>query len=220
MTYSTTGDIKFIIFADDTNFFCTSKDIVSLSVTICNELMKLKKWFALNKLSLNITKTNYMIFCKTKYKDNIHISIGNIMIDKVNETNFLVVIIDDQLNWQSHIKLIITKLHKNSYIIKKASRLLSMASLTMFCHICFTCCEICGRASAYLLNEITLLQKKMIRLVHKAFYREHTKPLFKLSNNYMFSDLLQYAMSILMFKAFHNLIPNRQNIFKIHINIR
>ena len=61
----------------------------------------------------------------------------------------------------------------------------------------------------------------MIRLVHKAFYREHTKPLFKLSNSLMFSDPLQYAMSILMFKAFHNLLPaNIQNIFKIHINIR
>ena len=65
---------KFIIFADDTNLFCTSKDIVSLGVTICNELMKLKKWFALNKLSLNITKTNYMISCKTKYKLVLEIS--------------------------------------------------------------------------------------------------------------------------------------------------
>ena len=35
--------IKFIIFAYDTNLFCTSKDIVSLNVTICNELMKLEK---------------------------------------------------------------------------------------------------------------------------------------------------------------------------------
>ena len=42
---------KFIIFADDTNLFCTSEDIVSLSVNICNELMKLEKCFALNKLS-------------------------------------------------------------------------------------------------------------------------------------------------------------------------
>ena len=56
---------KFIIFADDINLFCTSKDIVSVNVTICNELMKLKKWFASNKLLINITKTNYMIFCKT-----------------------------------------------------------------------------------------------------------------------------------------------------------
>ena len=198
---------------------CTSKTIVILRVTICNELMKLKKWFALNKLS-----SNYVIFCKTKYKDNIQISIGNKLIDKVSETKFLGVIIDDQLNWQSHIKQIVTKLHKNYYIIKKASRLLSMASLTMLYNsLCLPyilyCCEIWGRASAYLLDEITLLQKKMIRLVHKAFYREHTKPLFKLSNILMFLDLLQYAMSILMFKAFHNLLPAIiQNIFKIHIN--
>ena len=101
------------------------------------------------------------------------------------------IIIDDQLNWQSHIKQIVTKLHKNYYIIKKASRLLSMATLTMLYNsLCLPymlyCCEIWGRASAYLLNKITLLQKKMIRLVHKAFYREHTKPLFKLSNIFMF----------------------------------
>ena len=217
---------KFIIFAGETNLFCTSKDIVSLSVTICNELMKLKKWFALNKLSLNITKTNYMIFCKIKYKDNIQISIGNKLIDKVNETKLLGVIIGDQLNWLSHIKQIVTKLHKNYYIIKKASRLLSMASLTMLYNsLCLSymlyCCEIWGRASAYLLNKITLLQKKMIRLVLKAFDREHTEPLFKLSNILMFSDLPPYAMSILMFKAFHNLLPaNILNIFKIHINIR
>ena len=143
-----------IVFADDTNLFCTSKDIVSLSVTICNELMKQKKWFALNKLSLNITTTNYMIFCKTKYKDNIQISIGNKLIDKVNETKFLGVIIDDKLNWQSHIKQIVTKLHKNYYIIKRASKLLSMVSLTMLYNsLCLPymlyCCEIWGRASAY-----------------------------------------------------------------------
>ena len=54
--------LKFIIFADDrhTNVFCRSKDIESLSVTICNELIKLEKCFALNKLSLNISKTNYI----------------------------------------------------------------------------------------------------------------------------------------------------------------
>ena len=64
---------KFIIFADDTNLFCTSNDFVSLSVTISNELMKLEKWLALNKFSLNISKTNYMIFLqkssRTKYSN-------------------------------------------------------------------------------------------------------------------------------------------------------
>ena len=97
---------KFIIFADDTSLFCTSKDIVSLSVTICNEIMKLEKWFAFNKLSLNITKTNYGIFCNSQVKQNIKISFGNNLMDKVNETKCLGVIIDDQLNGLAQANII------------------------------------------------------------------------------------------------------------------
>ena len=217
---------KFIMFADDTNLFCTSKDIVSLSVTICNELVKLEKWFALNNLSLNISKINYMIFCKSQVEQNIQISFGNKLINKVNETKFLGVIIDDQLNWHSHIKQIVSKVHKNYYVIKRASRLLSTSSLTMLYNslslpYMLYCCEIWGRASGYLLNKITLLQKKFSRMVHITCYLEHTKPLFKLSFILTFLDLLEYAMAILMFEAFHNLLPiNIQNLFQIHINIR
>ena len=39
-----------------------------------------------------------MIICKSKHKDNTQISIGNKLIDKVNATKFLGVIIDDQLD--------------------------------------------------------------------------------------------------------------------------
>ena len=63
--------LLYILLADDPNLFCTSKDIVSLSVIFCNELMELAKWFALNKLSLNIPKTNHMTFCKSQVKQNI-----------------------------------------------------------------------------------------------------------------------------------------------------
>ena len=69
------------------------------------------------------------------------------------------------------------------------------------------CCEIWGIASGYLLKKITLLLKKFIRMVHRACYLEHTKPLFKLSFIITFPDLLEYAMVILIFKAFHNLLP-------------
>ena len=79
------NNFKFIIFADDTNFFCTNKGIVSLSVTICNELMKLEKWFALNESSLNLSKTNYLIFCKSQVEQNIQISFGNKLINIIRK---------------------------------------------------------------------------------------------------------------------------------------
>ena len=68
--------------------------------------MKLEQWLALNKLSFDITKTNYMIFCKSKSNKNIKISIGNKLINKLNATKFVGVVIDDQLNLQlSHTKV-------------------------------------------------------------------------------------------------------------------
>ena len=62
------------------------------------------------------------------------------------ERNFLGIIIDDKLNWHSHIKQIVSKLH-NYYVIKRASRLLSTSSLTMLYNsLCLPymlyCCEI------------------------------------------------------------------------------
>ena len=51
---------KFIIFADDTNLFCSNYDIHNLAITVCEELKQLECWFALNRLSLNVSKTSYM----------------------------------------------------------------------------------------------------------------------------------------------------------------
>ena len=52
--------VDFLIFADDTNLFISSHSLESLSVIANTVLAKLAKWFRLNKLSLNVNKTNYI----------------------------------------------------------------------------------------------------------------------------------------------------------------
>lgn len=47
-----------IIFADDTNFFYSHKDIHDLFLKVNKELHKIDQWFTSNKLSLNIRKNN------------------------------------------------------------------------------------------------------------------------------------------------------------------
>ena len=48
---------KFILFADDTNMFYSNSDIADLVQLTNIELEKLRVWFAVNRLSLNISKT-------------------------------------------------------------------------------------------------------------------------------------------------------------------
>ena len=65
---------------------------------LCTELEELNILFAVNKLSLNVTKTNYMIFGNQKIYADINISINGLSINRVCKKHFLGVIIDDKLN--------------------------------------------------------------------------------------------------------------------------
>ena len=66
----------FIIITDDTNILFSHKDPIQLEKLINNELKKISNWFKENKLSLNIDKTNFMIF-KNKHhnKADLHFKI-------------------------------------------------------------------------------------------------------------------------------------------------
>jgi hypothetical protein len=53
---------KVLMFADDTNLFFSYENLDDLISLVNCELNKFSNWFKLNKLSLNINKTNIMLF--------------------------------------------------------------------------------------------------------------------------------------------------------------
>ena len=70
--------LDFILYADDTNVFYKHENIDMMCKIVSVELDKLSTWFALNKLALNIPKTNFMIFSNNKSIEH------SISIDGVN----------------------------------------------------------------------------------------------------------------------------------------
>ena len=55
--------LKFVLFADDTNMLCSDANVKNLN----NELDKLNTLFIITKLSLNVSKTNYIFLVTAKY---------------------------------------------------------------------------------------------------------------------------------------------------------
>ena len=53
--------LKCIMFADDTNLFMSNIDLKILISNVNDERIRVSKWLKVNKLSLNITKTNFII---------------------------------------------------------------------------------------------------------------------------------------------------------------
>ena len=96
---------KYILFADDTNLLCCDRDLNELVRMINGGLEQLQTWISVNRLSLkkrlNISKTNYMIFGNRRITADICVRINKEKISRINYTQFLGVVIDDKLNWQS-----------------------------------------------------------------------------------------------------------------------
>ena len=53
--------LKFVLFADDTNIFCSNENVEVLQDTLNRKLANLFVWFSINNLSLNLGKTNYIM---------------------------------------------------------------------------------------------------------------------------------------------------------------
>ena len=112
--------LKLFLFADDTTILYSAKNVTDLYKIINNELKKLTIWFEQNKLSLNISKTTYMLFKNHKLPLELPILLLNDnQIPLVQHTKFLGVEIDNKLNWANHIKIIENKLSSILFIIKK-----------------------------------------------------------------------------------------------------
>ena len=97
--------LKFYLFADDTNIYYESKNLKSLEKTVNKELDKLHDWLCLNRLSLNISKTNFVIFhAINKPKTySITLLINKRAISETNTVKYLGILIDSQLTFKNHI---------------------------------------------------------------------------------------------------------------------
>ena len=58
------------LFADDSNFFYANKSLFTLETIVKKQIAYVHQWLCANKLSLNIEKSNYIIFHPAQKKRN------------------------------------------------------------------------------------------------------------------------------------------------------
>src|ERR1043165_1048042 len=80
--------VDFILFADDSNVFISHKTYEGLFQLVNQELQKVADWFKSNKLSLNLKKTNYILFCSHRKKTPHIQSLINIEKFQISQSIF------------------------------------------------------------------------------------------------------------------------------------
>ena len=87
--------------------FCTGTDRKEIIRLVNEEISKINAWVNANRLSLNLDKTNLMLFTPQNICHCTDvIAINQIKLQEVKETKFLGVILDNKLKWSAHIMYI------------------------------------------------------------------------------------------------------------------
>ena len=164
--FSRASDLFFsILFADDISVFIEGQSYTGVIETMNKELKKIVNWLNSNKLTLNIKKTHYMIFHRSRIKKKLKITLHNQTIFETNSLKFLGVIIDNNLKWHAHIGYIKNKISKSIGIIYKARKYTNKKTLiTLYYSFIFPyliyCNEIWGNACQTHLDPLIKLPKK------------------------------------------------------------
>ena len=200
-----------IQFADDTTLYDSHRDLRVLRCCIENDLTIVMDWFRANRLTLNVQKTNLMLFSpKTGKQQKFELKIDNVIVKPVTETKFLGVILDNELKWTSNIKSILLKMKRNFVLMCRGKNLLSPHSLKIsyyghiHSHMSY-CVAIWGSmANDDLLSKIRVEQNKCVRLLNRA------SPVNITYKNYQIlklDDVIDLELKKFGYKVYQNLLP-------------
>ncbi len=100
--------------------------------TVNKELKKGKMWLDVNKLFLNIDKTNFIIFKSPQHSSTkvVNIRIGNLPVKKTCYVTFLGVLLDENLSWKFHLTELSKKLARTCGLLFKVRHFLPVDVLT------------------------------------------------------------------------------------------
>ena len=123
--------LSFYLFADDTNIYFEASDLFTLQKVMNRELRKIKKWFAADKLALNIDKTIYIIFHSPSRKltEPFVLKFGRKKIFRTDHVKFLGILLDETLGWKPHLLELSRKLARSVGIFYKSRHYIPLDTL-------------------------------------------------------------------------------------------
>ena len=127
--------IETLLFADDTSIFYSHSNPNTLESVLNNGLKNIEAWLRCNKLSVNVTKTTYLIFkpWQKKCNHNFSISLDGKLLAKTNATKFFGVYTDEHLTWKDHISYLYKKISKSiGMLFRSRFYLSSKTKLTLY----------------------------------------------------------------------------------------
>lgn len=204
-------------FADDTAIFYKANTWEELRETVEADLPLIKNWFEYKLLTINMSKTHYLIFsCNRNNKpqfDSLHLnSMGQFHTILPKEAvKYLGVYIDSHLRWDTHIDYLCRKLRMLIHKFKYLRDILQLKQLKLLYHALVEShlrygIVTWGGALKTHIRPLETLQKKFLKIIMKKPFRYPSDKLFRESTAFDIRQLYYYNTVLQYHRVEHNFI--------------
>ena len=220
-----TNMFRFIMYADDTTLLAslsstnsntntetstntnTNNELQNRDLVLNRELDKICEWLKVNKLSLNVPKTKYMIFRpKNKIIADLNLFLDGHKLERVTNFDFLGIVVDECLTWNNHIHKIQMKISKTVGVMNRIKAYLPSETLLIIYNSLIYPHLLYGALLwGIKYTKLEKLQRRSIRTINKSKYNADADPLFKKTNVLKLEDIL-YVQE---FKFYYKLINKK-----------
>jgi hypothetical protein len=198
------------MYADDTTLYAKLSSFGPFpSDEINTEIIGINNWLKINKLSLNVSKTNFMVFHKPQRKVQAPlITLIGETLEKCSTFNFLGIKINESLTWSDHTKLVSVKISRTLGQLKCLKnfvppRVLQTLYQTLILpHLTYGI--LIWGVNA---NELLRQQKKAIRVVTNSRFNAHTQPLMKKYELLNVTDLFKLRQLNFYYRLRNHMLP-------------
>ena len=198
------------------------------------ELNKVYQWLISNKLTLNLKKSNFVIFRPyqkrlpfiPKIRTNDPVRNTPVYLECKEYVKYLGVLIDYKLSWKSHIDSVALKISKTIGLLSKLRHfvpthtLISIYNSLIAPYLRYGLVA-WGQASKTELDKLLILQKRALRFIFFANRCDHAIPLFLKAKILPINCLHYKLLAETMHDVSNDLVPsNLQDLFlptaKVH----
>ena len=210
-------------FADDTALVIAAKSLQELLFKANKALDGLHEFVCASLLSVNASKTNFMMFTRTGSAPTLPgvIIYNGLPLSQVEEIRYLGFILDRNLSWRKHCDIIACKLARGLGVLNRFQNFLPLKILLLLYfsliapYINYGCLIWASNFSCNF-RRVQVLQNKAIRLIGR-YDRgiDSTESLFRKFKILKVGEIRDYQIGVFVFQCLNGLAPDFfMNIFK------
>ena len=210
-------------FADDTNLINSNTSPKKLQKQLNLDLKNLCNWLKANKISLNASKSELLIFRHPNKRINYDFKIkidGKKIIPSLF-VKYLGILIDCHLNWGFHCNVLSTKLSRAIGMLTKIrhyvpSELLRTIYFGIFSSLLSYGCQVWGQVRNRHICRLERLQNKAIKVINFANFRESSLPHYRTSKILKLADIIKIQNFLFVFEDIKGNLPKAlSNTFQL-----